>query len=44
MRALSELEIRILDMIEPVAASLGLDIVRGGAIERCVVRRELARG
>ncbi|MBP9233213.1 MAG: ribosome maturation factor RimP [Hyphomonadaceae bacterium] len=28
MRALSELEIRILDMIEPVAASLGLDIVR----------------
>jgi ribosome maturation factor RimP len=28
MRALSELEIRILDMIEPVAAGLGLDIVR----------------
>ena len=28
MRALSELEIRILDMIEPVAADLGLDIVR----------------
>ena len=28
MRALSELEIRILDMIEPVAAGLGLDVVR----------------
>ena len=28
MRALSELEKRILDMIEPVAAGLGLDIVR----------------
>ena len=28
MRAQSELEIRILDMIEPVAAGLGLDIVR----------------
>ena len=28
MRAQSELEIRILDMIEPVAASLGLDVVR----------------
>lgn len=28
MRAQSELEIRILDMIEPVATSLGLDIVR----------------
>lgn len=28
MRALSELEIRILDMIEPVATGLGLDIVR----------------
>ena len=28
MRALSELEIRILDMIEPVATDLGLDIVR----------------
>lgn len=28
MRALSELEIRILDMVEPVAAGLGLDIVR----------------
>lgn len=28
MRALSELEIRILDMIEPTAAGLGLDIVR----------------
>lgn len=28
MRALSELEIRILDMIEPVAAGLGLEIVR----------------
>jgi len=28
MRAQNELEIRILDMIEPVAASLGLDIVR----------------
>ena len=28
MRAQGELEIRILDMIEPVAAELGLDIVR----------------
>lgn len=28
MRALSELEIRILDMIEPAAEELGLDIVR----------------
>ena len=28
MRALSELEIRILDMVEPVASSLGLEIVR----------------
>lgn len=28
MRALSELEKRILDMVEPVAAGLGLDIVR----------------
>ena len=28
MRAQSEIEIRILDMIEPVATSLGLDIVR----------------
>ena len=28
MRAQSELELRILDMIEPVATSLGLDIVR----------------
>ncbi len=28
MRAQSELEIRILDMVEPVAMSLGLDIVR----------------
>lgn len=28
MRAQSELEIRILDMVEPVATSLGLDIVR----------------
>jgi ribosome maturation factor RimP len=28
MRALSELEIRILDMIEPVASELGLDVVR----------------
>lgn len=28
MRAQSELEIRILDMIEPVAESLGLDVVR----------------
>ncbi len=28
MRAQSELELRILDMIEPVAAGLGLDIVR----------------
>jgi ribosome maturation factor RimP len=28
MRALSELEIRILDMIEPMAAGLGLDVVR----------------
>ena len=28
MRALSELEIRILDMVEPVASDLGLDIVR----------------
>ncbi len=28
MRAQSELEIRILDMVEPVAKGLGLDIVR----------------
>jgi ribosome maturation factor RimP len=28
MRAQSELEIRILDMVEPVATSLGLDVVR----------------
>ncbi len=28
MRALSELEIRILDMVEPVAKRLGLDVVR----------------
>ncbi len=28
MRAQSEIEIRILDMIEPVAAGLGLDVVR----------------
>jgi ribosome maturation factor RimP len=28
MRAQSELEIRILDMVEPVAAELGLDVVR----------------
>ena len=28
MRALSELEIRILDMVEPVASDLGLEIVR----------------
>jgi len=28
MRAQSELEIRILDMVEPVAKSLGLDVVR----------------
>jgi ribosome maturation factor RimP len=28
MRALSELEIRILDMVEPVASGLGLEIVR----------------
>ena len=48
MRAQSELEIRILDMIEPVAAELGLDVVRvrvmGGQVPTLQIMAERPDG
>jgi ribosome maturation factor RimP len=48
MRAQSELEIRILDMIEPVATEHGLDVVRvrvmGGQTPTLQIMAELPDG